>query len=99
LGSFGDSWVVVERLIMASINEVMSHKNRDPNWMTASQQQQQQGEVPKKKQTAGSNEKLAASQPKAPKAPEIPQTHFRVHMCCNKCEEKAKEEAGEVAGE
>ncbi|CAM6038583.1 unnamed protein product [Sphagnum compactum] len=81
---------------MASINEVMSHKNRDPNWMTDSQQQQ--GEVPKKKQTAGSNEKLAVSQPKAPKAPEIPQTHFRVQMCCNKCEEKAKEEAGEVAG-
>jgi hypothetical protein len=71
LGSFADSWVVVERLIMASINEVMSHKNRDPNWMTDSQQQKQ-GEVPKKKQTAGSNEKLAVSQPKAPKAPEIP---------------------------
>jgi hypothetical protein len=82
---------------MASINEVMSHKNRDPNWITDSQQQQ--GEVPKKKQTAGSKEKQAASQPKAPKAPEIPQTHFRVQMCCNKCEEKAKEEAGEVAGE
>jgi hypothetical protein len=27
------------------------------------------------------------------------QTHFRVHLCCNKCEEKAREEAGEVPGE
>ncbi|CAM6019273.1 unnamed protein product [Sphagnum balticum] len=87
---------------MASIDEVMSHKNRDPKWMTDSIQPE---EVLKKKHKdptwmTGSNEKQA-SQPQAPKAPKasaIPQMNFKVHMCCNKCEEKAREEVGEVPG-
>jgi hypothetical protein len=84
---------------MASIDEVMSHKNRDPKWMTDSIQTE---EVLKKKHKdptwmTGSNEKQT-SQPQAPKASAIPQMNFKAHMCCAICEEKAKEEAGEVPG-
>ncbi|CAK9869926.1 unnamed protein product [Sphagnum jensenii] len=84
---------------MASIDEVMSHRNRDPKWMTDSIQTE---EVLKKKHKdptwmTGSNEKQT-SQPQAPKASAIPQMNFKVHMCCATCEEKAKEEAGEVPG-
>jgi hypothetical protein len=58
---------------MASIDEVMSHKNRDPKWMTDSIQTE---EVLKKKHKdptwmTGSNEKQT-SQPQAPKASAIP---------------------------
>ncbi|CAM6015086.1 unnamed protein product [Sphagnum balticum] len=81
---------------------MMNHGNRDPKWMAESYHP---GHAENKKhmdpqRMANRKQREAApTQPKASsKAPEMPQTHFRVKLCCNKCVEKAREEAGEVPG-
>ncbi|KAH8938078.1 hypothetical protein BDL97_16G063700 [Sphagnum fallax] len=89
---------------MAAMNEVMmNHGNRDPKWMAETYRPGNQAENKKhmdpQRMENRKQREAAPTQPKASsKAPEIPQTHFRVPLCCNKCEEKAREEAGEVPG-
>ncbi|KAH9537605.1 hypothetical protein CY35_16G062800 [Sphagnum magellanicum] len=84
---------------MAAMNEVMmNHRNRNPKWMAESYHP---GDAENKKHMDPqrmANRKQREAAPTQPKAPEMPQTHFRVNLCCNKCEEKAREEAGEVPG-
>jgi len=77
---------------MASIDEMMSHKNKEPKWMT----EEMGGKGNNKSKSNNKADNKESSTPSKPKTPA--KTDFKVKMCCQKCEEIAKEEAGEVDG-
>ncbi|CAK9258123.1 unnamed protein product [Sphagnum jensenii] len=79
---------------MASIDEMMSHKNKEPKWMT----EEIGGKGNNKSKSNNKADNKESSTPSKPKTPAVPKTDFKVKMCCQKCEEIAKEEAGEVDG-
>jgi copper chaperone CopZ len=86
---------------MASIDEMMSHKNKDPKWITESSGKggnNNNDNSSSKNNNNNKNDKELSIPASKPKAPSVPKTEFKVKMCCEKCEEKAKEEAGEVKG-
>jgi hypothetical protein len=88
---------------MASIDEMMSHKNKDPKWITESSgkggnNNNDNSSSKNNNNNNNKNDKELSTPASKPKAPSVPKTEFKVKMCCEKCEEKAKEEAGEVNG-